>query len=91
MTLRVCHQGVHPNRQLLTTCRSWWQDAPQPELGIPPPQEMVGPEFATSMEEDSDRLDAFHGDTPVCYRRVDNILGEAGSVPGRVERVMARA
>jgi hypothetical protein len=66
------------------------QDASQPELETPPPQEMVGLEFTTPME-DGDRLDAFHGDTPVHYRRVDNILGEAGPVPGRAERVMAHA
>jgi hypothetical protein len=66
-------------------------DVPQPELETPPPHEMVDPEFATPMEEDGDRLDAFHGDTPVHYRRVNNILGEAGLVPGRAERVMACA
>jgi hypothetical protein len=71
----VCHQG----------------DAPQPKLETSPPQEMVGLEFATPMEEDGDRLDTFHGDTPVRYRRVDNILGEAGPVLGQAEHVMAHA
>jgi hypothetical protein len=50
-----------------------------------------GLEFATPMEEDADQLDAFHDDTPVHYRRVDNILGEGGSVPGSAERVLACA
>jgi hypothetical protein len=66
-------------------------DAPLPELRTPPPQESVGLEFATLMEEDADQLDAFHDDTPVHYRRVDNILGEGGSVPGSAERVLACA
>jgi hypothetical protein len=43
------------------------------------------------MDDDIDRLDAFHGDTPVLYRHANNILGEVKLVPGQVEWVLARA
>jgi hypothetical protein len=61
------------------------QDAPQPELGTPPLQGQVTPEFTTSMDDDADRLDAFHGDSPVHYYHVDNILGEVEPTLGQAE------
>jgi hypothetical protein len=50
----------------------------------------VETEFATPME-DIDRLNTFHGDTPVRYRQVENILDEAGPVTGQAKQVLARA
>jgi hypothetical protein len=67
------------------------QNTPQPELETPQLQELADPEFAPPMEDDANRLDAFHGDTPVCYRQVNNIVVEVEPVPGQVERVLARA
>jgi hypothetical protein len=34
---------------------------------------------------DDDRLDAAHGDTPVCYRKVENLIGEE-PMPGIAPR-----
>jgi hypothetical protein len=49
------------------------------------------PEFTTSLDDDVDRLDAFHGDSPVRYYHVDNILGKVEPALGQAEWVLVRA
>jgi hypothetical protein len=44
------------------------------------------PEFVTPLENDEERLDAAHGELPVCYRAYDNIIGAGEHVPGLVTR-----
>jgi hypothetical protein len=44
------------------------------------------PEFVTPLADDDDRLDAAHGDTPVRYRKVDNLFGGEEPVPGLAPR-----
>jgi hypothetical protein len=36
--------------------------------------ERQAPEFATPIEDDEDRLDAFHNKSPVRYRRIDSVI-----------------
>jgi hypothetical protein len=33
-------------------------------------------ELATPLSNDEDRVDAYHDDEPLCYRTLDNILGD---------------
>jgi hypothetical protein len=33
-------------------------------------------EFATSLSDDEDHVDAYHEDEPLCYRTLDNIFGD---------------
>jgi hypothetical protein len=40
------------------------------------------PEFVTPLENDEERLDAAHGESPMCYRTYDNIIGTGEHVPG---------
>jgi hypothetical protein len=39
------------------------------------------PEFVTPLADDVDRLDDVHSDTPVRYRKVDNLFGGEEPVP----------
>lgn len=43
----------------------------------PSPQEL---EHSTSLDEDDDRLDAYHDESPVRYRRIVNIIGDEEQV-----------
>jgi hypothetical protein len=43
-------------------------------------------EFVTPLENDEERLDAAHGELPVCYRAYDNIIGAGEHVPGLAAR-----
>jgi hypothetical protein len=52
-------------------------DAPQPVT--PPPEEqeeLVALKFASPLEDDEERLDAFHDGTPIRYRHINNIIGD---------------
>jgi hypothetical protein len=40
------------------------------------------PEFVTPLEDDEERLDAAHGETPMWYRTYDNIIDAGELVPG---------
>jgi hypothetical protein len=40
------------------------------------------PEFVTPLENDEERLDAAHGESPVRYRAYNNIIGAGEHVPG---------
>jgi hypothetical protein len=42
------------------------------------------PEFVTPLEDDEERLDAAHGETPMWYRTYDNIVDAGELVPGLV-------
>ena len=44
------------------------------------------PEFVTPLADDEDRLDAAHSDTPVRYRKVEDLIGEEEPVPGLAPR-----
>jgi hypothetical protein len=44
------------------------------------------PEFITPLEDDEERLDAAYGETPMCYRTYDNIVGTREPVPGLAAR-----
>jgi hypothetical protein len=44
------------------------------------------PEFVTPLENDEERLDAAHGESPIRYRAYDNIIGAEEHVPGLVTR-----
>ena len=46
-------------------------------------------EYATPLEDDEDRLDAYYDDEPLRYRTVANILGEQ-SPPDQPERLFAQ-
>jgi hypothetical protein len=58
------------------------QEAPLPVLGTPPSGEQQAPEFVMPIEDDEDRLDAFHNEFPVRYRRMDNVISNDRPVPG---------
>jgi len=55
----------------------------------PPPANQPHIEFATPLEDDEDRLDAFYDDEPLPYRTVMNIIGDE-SPPGLVPRLFAQ-
>jgi hypothetical protein len=57
----------------------------------PPPAVQDGPEFVTPLEDDEDRLDAFHDESPVRYRCIDSVISEEESVPGQAQRVLLQA
>ncbi|CAN6200243.1 unnamed protein product [Urochloa humidicola] len=66
--------------------------APAPdasEPATPPPAAVVDvptlPVFVTPLADDEERLDAWHGETPVRYRTINNVLGDA-IPPGRAAR-----
>jgi hypothetical protein len=40
------------------------------------------PEFVTPLENNEERLDAAHGESPMCYRAYDNIIGAGEHVLG---------
>jgi hypothetical protein len=44
------------------------------------------PEFVTPLENDEERLDAAHGEAPMCYRTYDNIIGVGEHVSGLAAR-----
>jgi hypothetical protein len=44
------------------------------------------PEFVTPLENDEERLDAAHGESPVRYGAYDNIIGTGEHVPGLAAR-----
>jgi hypothetical protein len=40
------------------------------------------------LPDDEERLDAWHEDTPVRYRNMDNVLGEVETAPDHADRVL---
>jgi hypothetical protein len=61
---------------------------PSPQLGA---ASVAGPaapplEFVTPLENDDERLDAAHGESPMRYRTYDNIIGAGKHVPGLAAR-----
>jgi hypothetical protein len=36
--------------------------------------EQQAPDFTTPIEDDEDMLNAFHNESPVRYRRIDNVI-----------------
>jgi hypothetical protein len=64
------------------------QAAPLPDPGTPPPVEQQALEFVTPIEDDEDRLDAFHNKSLVRYQWMDNIIGNDKPVPGQAQRVL---
>ena len=49
------------------------------EVSPPPPSPQI--EHATPLEDDDDRLDAYHEDEPLRYRTVSNIIGQQPTPP----------
>jgi hypothetical protein len=64
------------------------QDVPQPDPVTPPLTVQDGLEFVTPLEDDEDRLDAFHDESHVRYRHIDNVIDEEELVPGQAQRVL---
>jgi hypothetical protein len=64
------------------------QEAPLPVLGTPPPVEQQAPEFVTPIKDDEDRLDAFHNESPVRYRRMDSVIDNDLPVTGQAQRIL---
>jgi hypothetical protein len=58
-------------------------------LGTPPPVEQQAPEFTMPIEDDEDKLDAFHNESPIHYQRIDNVIDNNLLVPGQTQRVLA--
>ncbi|KAK3121549.1 hypothetical protein QOZ80_8BG0656020 [Eleusine coracana subsp. coracana] len=58
---------------------------PAPHAAVDAP---VPPIFVTPPSNDEDRLDAYHDDTPVRYRTVDDLLGDTEPPPGLAARVV---
>lgn len=58
-------------------------------LQLPSPTVLKPVGFASSLQEDEDMLDAFHDESPVRYRLIDNVLGAGEQVPGRAQRTLA--
>ena len=60
---------------------------------VTPPQQALDtpsvPQLVSPLNEDEDRLDAFHDQSPVRYRRIDEVIGEDEPVPGQAQRVLA--
>jgi hypothetical protein len=56
--------------------------------GTPPPVEQQEPEFVMPIEDDEDRLDAFHNESLVRYRWMDSVIGNDLPVPGQAQRVL---
>jgi hypothetical protein len=50
--------------------------------------ERQAPEFATPIEDDEDRLDAFHNKSPVRYRRIDSVIDNDLLVPWQAQQVL---
>jgi hypothetical protein len=46
----------------------------------------TSPEFVTSLEDDEERLDAAHGESPMRYRTYDNIISAREPVSGLAAR-----
>jgi hypothetical protein len=38
--------------------------------------EQLTVEFATPLSDDEDHVDDYHDDEPLCYRTLDNIIGD---------------
>jgi hypothetical protein len=57
--------------------------ASSPQLVVGPAGAAVTPpEFVMPLEDDEERLDAVHGETPMQYHTCDNIVGMREPVPG---------
>jgi hypothetical protein len=44
--------------------------------------EQQEPKFVTPIEDDEDRLDAFHNKSPIRYRWMDSVIGNDLPMPG---------
>jgi hypothetical protein len=64
------------------------QATPLPYPGSPPPVEQQEPKFVTPIEDDEDRLDAFHNKSPVRYWWMDSVIGNDLPMPGQARRVL---
>jgi len=62
---------------------------PPPAPSAAPTAEQAPVEFATPPPDAEDQLDAEHSDTPVRFRRLDNVLGDDAPLPGMAERELA--
>jgi hypothetical protein len=63
-------------------------NVPQPVTPLPEEQaDQAAPEFGSPLEDDEERLDAFHEGTPIRYRRINKVIGD-DPVPGQAERVI---
>jgi hypothetical protein len=63
------------------------QEAQEPKLETPPSEPQEVPEFTTPIDDDMDRLDMFHGESHVWYRRVTDVIGDE-LVMGQSPRVL---
>jgi hypothetical protein len=63
------------------------QAVPLLDSGTPPPVEQV-PEFVAPIEDVEDRLDVFHNESPVRYRRIDSVIGNDLLVLGQAQWVL---
>jgi hypothetical protein len=60
--------------------------SPQVHVQIPPPTDGEAIEFATPIsDDDEERLDAFHEDSPMQYHRMDQVIGDEPN-PGQAVR-----
>jgi hypothetical protein len=70
-------QPISPVNQPSSSTSSTLPTATPAHVGQP------GVEYATPLEDDEDRPDAYYDDEPLRYRTVVNILGEVSTGPAR--------
>jgi hypothetical protein len=46
------------------------------------------PEFVTPIEDDEDRLDAFHNESHVRYHRINSVISDDLPMPRQAQRVL---